>query len=84
MKSAFIQTPKFNITDKKDHWSKNLYRVTKINKLTIVEGLLALYFLGGIYTQWIYKDFVLLAFHGMLFMGYSTVCFYSIKHAKFA
>ena len=84
VKSAFIRTPKFNIIDNKDPWRNSLYRITKINKLTIVEGLLALYFLVGIYTQWVYQDFALLAFHGMLFLGYSTVCFYSVKHAKFA
>lgn len=85
IKSPFIRTPKFDITDEKGkHWGKDLYRITKINKLTIIEGLLALYFLGGLYTQWVYQDFALFAFHGMLFLGYSTVCFYSIKHAKFA
>ena len=84
VKSAFIRTPKFNITDKSDPWKKSLYRITKINKLTVIEGLMAIYFLVGIYTQWVYQDFALLAFHGMLFLGYSTVCFYSVKHAKFA
>ncbi len=83
VKSPFIRTPKFNITDQKDSWNKSLYRITKINKLTIIEGLMAIYFLGGIYTQWVYQDFALLGFHGMLFLGYSTVCIYSVKHAKF-
>lgn len=81
-KSPFIRTPKFNIQDKKDIWKSNSYRATSINKLTIVEGLMSLYFGAGLVLGLYYYDYTLVIFHTMLMIGFATVFFYSIKHAR--
>ena len=81
-KSPFVRTPKFNIKDNKDVWKSNSYRATSINKLTIVEGLMSLYFGAGLVLGLYYYDYTLVVFHTMLMIGFATVFYYSIKHAR--
>ncbi len=84
-KTPFIRTPKFNLTnDQEESWKKNIYRAKKINPMTIIEALLALYFTIGIILGIYYNDYGLMLFHGMLVFGYTNIVFYSIKHAKFS
>lgn len=85
LKSAFIRTPKFNITSKEDKWQSNVYIKPKINLLTILEGVLSLYFLFGIASGIYLHDWGLLIFHVMLTLGFATVFYFSLKgysHAK--
>lgn len=77
-KSPFIRTPKFNITKSNGNWSNNKYLFSKLNFSSLLEGFLALYFLGGIVLAFVIGDFGLLPFHLMLFFGFSTVFGYSI------
>jgi len=81
-KSPFIRTPKFNITESKDVWKKNKYLVSSISILTLLEFVLTLYFLFGIYSAFYYQDFGLLPFHIMLFLGFGYVTFYSLFHSQ--
>lgn len=83
-KTAFIRTPKFNLNNKEGNWKQTIYRATKVNTLTAFEGLLALYFLFGFLFGIFYNQYGFLAFHAMLFIGYSIVFIYSYKHAKFS
>ncbi len=76
--SPFIRTPKFNITNSSGNWSNNKYLFSKLNVSSFVEGLLALYFLGGIFLAFIVNDFGLLPFHLMLFFGFGAVFGYSV------
>lgn len=78
-KSDFIRTPKFNIEALKDKWKDNIYISKKISKYTIVEGLLMLYFLFGLYSGFMLNDYALYPFHLMLFFGFSYVFFNSFK-----
>ena len=78
-KSEFIRTPKFNIESLKDKWKENVYISKKISKNTIVEGLLVIYFLFGLYYGFKLKDFGLFPFHIMLCIGYSYVFVQSVK-----
>ncbi len=78
-KSEFIRTPKFNIEALKDKWKENIYISRKISKNTIIEGLLVLYFLFGIFSGFKLNDFALFPFHLMLFFGYSYVFVQSLK-----
>jgi len=81
-KSAFIRTPKFNLSnDKSKKWGANVYLRRKINPITILEVLLTVYFFGGIILGFYYKDYGLMPFHFMLFMGFAYVSFYSISHS---
>lgn len=78
-KSEFVRTPKFNIETLKEKWKENVYISHKISKNTIVEGLLVLYFLFGIYSGYLLNDFGLLPFHLMLLIGYGYVFIKSFK-----
>ena len=81
-RSDFIRTPKFNIKTLKDSWGKNKYTTKKISKNVIVEGVLALYFLFGMYSAFIVGkegDFGLFPFHLMLFIGFGFVFVNSFK-----
>jgi cellulose synthase/poly-beta-1,6-N-acetylglucosamine synthase-like glycosyltransferase len=81
-KSEFIRTPKFNIKTIKDSWKKNKYINKKPSIHVILEGLLAVYFVFGMYSAFVVGDqggdFGLFPFHFMLFIGFSYVFFKSI------
>ncbi|MFT5214077.1 MAG: hypothetical protein ACI9WV_001806 [Patiriisocius sp.] len=81
-KSEFVRTPKFNIKTLKDGWKKNKYIKTKPSVHVILEGLLAIYFIFGMYSAFIVGDqggdFGLFPFHFMLFIGFSYVFFKSV------
>ena len=81
-KSEFIRTPKFNIEGLNSKWKENSYISKKISKNTIVEGLLVLYFLFGLYSGFKLKDFGLFPLHLMLFFGFSFIFVKSISEAK--
>lgn len=81
-RSDFVRTPKFNIKELKDAWKKNKYIPKKVHKNTIVEGLLALYFLFGMYSAFIVGkdgDFGLFPFHLLLFFGFSFIFISSFR-----
>ncbi len=79
VKTPFIRTPKFNIISTKDTWKGNVYMKRSISFLTILEGLLCLYFLFGIGYGIALKDYGLILFHLMLSLGFGGVFIYSIK-----
>ena len=79
-KTPFVRTPKFNIA-KGESWKRNSYITTRINWLTIMEGLLCLYFIFGIMAGLQLQDSGLLFFHAMLAMGFGSVFYYSIRPA---
>lgn len=76
--SPFIRTPKFNVTKLTDSWSDNKYLVKKLDVVSIIEGLLALYFLGGILMAFAVNDWGMLPFHLMLFFGFGTIFGYAL------
>ncbi|WP_299059866.1 cellulose synthase family protein [uncultured Polaribacter sp.] len=81
-KSEFIRTPKFNIGTLKDGWKTNKYIKKKPSIHVVLEGILAIYFVFGMYSAFIVGnqggDFGLFPFHLMLFIGFSYVFFKSI------
>lgn len=77
--SPFIRTPKFNVTKLTDTWKTNKYLVTKLSPVTVVEGLLTIYFIGGLIMAFKTGDFGLAPFHIMLVFGFGTVFMYSIR-----
>ncbi len=78
-KSPFIRTPKFNITKKGDSWKDNVYIRPSWSWLTVMEGLLSLYFIAGIAVGIYLHDWGLIVFHLMLALGFGSVFYYSIK-----
>lgn len=81
-KTAFIRTPKFNIVSKTDKWEGNKYLVSSISLLTIIEAMLSIYFLIGVFYAFVFKDFGLLPFHIMLAFGFGYVAYSSVYHSK--
>jgi len=83
-KTSFIRTPKFNVTDLKESWKGNSYVKTRINWITVMEGILCLYFLFGITAGFILHDGGLMLFHLMLALGFGSVFYFSVKPAMHA
>jgi len=83
-RSPFLRTPKFNVTDVQKKWTKNVYLHTKVNPLTWIELLLAVYFAIGIYGAFQTADYGMLLFHVMLMLGFGAVALYSFRAARYA
>ena len=83
-KSAFIRTPKFNVTNLKESWKGNSYIKTRMTWVTWMEGLLCIYFLFGIAVGIHLHDGGLIFFHMMLATGFGAVFYYSAKPALHA
>jgi len=82
IKSPFVRTPKFNITETGGSWKdKKQYIISTFNALTFLELLMCFYALFGIYSAFSLKDFGLLPFHCMLALGFGYVAFFSYKHS---
>lgn len=81
-KTPFIRTPKFNIRSVHDSWQHSLYAVKNITLLTLMEGLLCLYFLFGVFLDFKLHSYGTLPFHVMLSLGFGLVFYYSIKHSQ--
>lgn len=79
-KSPFIRTPKFNIKNITDSFQKENYMAKKLPWTTIFEGILAIYFIGGIVAGMYLQNTTFLAFHTLLAFGFGTICFYSVRH----
>ena len=81
-KSEFVRTPKFNIITIKDSWKKNKYIKKRPSVHVIIEGMLMLYFMFGIYSAFTVGnqggDYGLVPFHLMLVIGFGYVFFKSI------
>lgn len=82
-KSAFIRTPKFNIMDIKDSFRKSKYQQVRLPSITIAEGILAVYFFLAVIGGLMMGDRSLLVFHSLLFLGYSIIFYYSVKHLNY-
>lgn len=81
-KSAFIRTPKFNIKTISDSFKKTRYTKTSLSFVTIMEGLLSLFFLVAIIMGIKTGNMSFLLFHILLFLGYSTIFCLSVKHGR--
>ena len=79
VKTPFIRTPKFNILGADRSWKENIYLKQKINWTTMLEGLLSLYFFGGILAGFFFQDYGLMLFHFMLAAGYAGIFYYSVR-----
>jgi hypothetical protein len=81
-RSAFIRTPKLGLIRRRGTWQGRRYRTGRFDGLTVLEGLLTLYFLFGIGAGLYLGDYGLLPFHLLLTMGYGLVFYYSVRHSN--
>lgn len=81
-KTPFIRTPKYNIQHKGDNWRQRSYFTSGISFITILEGLLCVYFIFAIVLAFILKEYGLLPFHSILALGFGIVFIYSLLHSR--
>ena len=81
-KSAFVRTPKFDIKGISNKIRNSKYHKYSISKITIMEGVLALYFLGGVIAGISMGNSSMVPFHLMLFFGYGAIFSYSVMHQR--
>lgn len=74
IKSAFIRTPKFNTTSARNKFYSNKYTQIKISGNSILEGLLAIYFLFGIMLSLHFKKYAMIPIFVIGAAGFATVC----------
>ncbi len=79
-KSPFVRTPKFNIQSIRDSFNKRKYLSHKLNWTTIMEGLLALYFMGAVVGGIYIQNTTFIIFHLMLALGYGAIFYYTLRH----
>jgi hypothetical protein len=79
IKTPFVRTPKFNITKKGEPWKNNVYIQPRLNLVTMLEGLLCLYFVAAIVLGVYLQVSILIFFHVMLAIGFGCVFYYSVK-----
>ena len=79
-KSAFVRTPKFNISSVRDKLSSKKYLSGKLSLITVGEGLLCLYFLFAVWGGFYLQNTTFIVFHGLLALGYGAIFFFSVKH----
>lgn len=82
IKSAFIRTPKFNIQGKGDSWKGNIYLEKVFTPVTLLEGILALYFVFGIISGIRLEDYGLMFFHIMMAAGFGFIFYQQLKPVK--
>jgi len=80
--SPFVRTPKFNIQKIGDSFKKESYFTGKLSWTTMVEGLLAVYFLLGIVMGFYLETTLFIVFHLMLMVGYGGIFIFSVKHIR--
>ncbi|EJF09033.1 hypothetical protein [Pontibacter sp. BAB1700] len=81
-KTPFIRTPKHNLQHRHDSWRQHAYAITSLHPVTLLEGLLAIYFGYGILVAFRLQDYGLLPFHAMLMLGFGAVFVYSLNHSR--
>ncbi len=81
-KSEFIRTPKFNLSSFVNNIKSNKYIKGAVSKNTLIEALLTLYFIFGMYSAFVVGkegDFGLFPFHLLLSIGFGYVFLTSIR-----
>ena len=77
-RTPFVRTPKAGSAG----LTKRRYRTGGVGALVVLEGLLAAYFAFGLVAGLYFGDAGLLPFHTLLTVGFTAVCYYSIRHAR--
>lgn len=84
IRTSFVRTPKFNITSSdQESWMDNRYLIKRKSIYPLLEFILAVYFLFGMFSAFLVSDsgdFGLFVFHLALFLGFTTIFVQSLRH----
>lgn len=80
-KTPFIRTPKWNLIGRNGSWSTKHYIEHNISIYSVLEGLLALYFLVALVFEIVAGEWGFVLLHFMLLFGFTFVFYLSIKHS---
>jgi len=80
-KSEFKRTPKYNITKKEDTWTQSIYRLSKVSLGTVIELLLAIYFVVGVIISVWLVEIAALPFQLLYLFGFGFAGYLSLRHA---
>ncbi len=78
-RTPFVRTPKFNIKTITDTFASKKYLAAKLDRVTIFEGLLSLYFLSAVFYGLFMGNPGFVPFHLMLTIGFGAIFFYSLS-----
>lgn len=81
-KTPFLRTPKFNIVKHQDTWKGKGYLSAKFSALSLIEGVLAVFFAMACVWGVQLEDYGLFPLHFLLFIGFGTIFLYSVFHSK--
>lgn len=81
--SPFVRTPKFNIQTIRDSLRSKSYISKRLSWVTIMEGLLAIYFAFGVVCGLMLETDVFLLFHLMLAIGFGSIFYFSVRHLRY-
>ncbi len=79
-KTPFVRTPKYDLKDKHDSFARKRYKLGRINRVTIMEGILALYFAVAVYLSFVLHNSAFRFFHILLALGFGTIFYYTVSH----
>lgn len=80
-KSEFKRTPKYGVLKKGDTWKRSLYRFSNVGFGTVIELLLALYFVVAVGVSLWLVEIAALPFQLMYLFGFGLAGFLSLRHA---
>jgi len=81
-KTEFVRTPKYGIESEEEKWETKKYVASRVEWVTYVEILLALYMFAGMMISVYYLELAAIPFQVMFFAGFSFIGILSIKHSK--
>lgn len=81
-KSPFIRTPKYNVQSKSEKWSVKQYTQNVISPILLIDFLVIIYAIYGVYIAIGIKNYSMLVFLGMVILGFSYTLFLSLFHKK--
>jgi cellulose synthase/poly-beta-1,6-N-acetylglucosamine synthase-like glycosyltransferase len=73
LKSEFVRTPKFDQMLTREKFVRSSYANTRINWLTVIEGLLIFYFLFGLVKAFTFKNYGSIPLLLLAFVGFTMV-----------
>jgi cellulose synthase/poly-beta-1,6-N-acetylglucosamine synthase-like glycosyltransferase len=80
-KTEFVRTPKYAVKEKKDSWKDKKYVPVKFSWVVVIEILLALYSLFGVFASLYFLEIAAIPFQILFTWGFGSVAWLSVQQA---